>query len=158
MLARHRRRRGASASSDHGIAVIGAVPAGLPAPGRAATSATCADLLLPALGVLLVGYTDNVLTARAFAARSGHRIDANQELLALGRGQPRRRRAARLPGQQQRQPHRARRRRRAAARQLYSLVALASVVLACCSSLGPLLADVPDRGARRDRRLRRRSG
>lgn len=41
-------------------------------------------LLLPALGVLLVGYTDNVLTGRAFAIRGGYEVDANQEFLALG--------------------------------------------------------------------------
>ena len=33
---------------------------------------------------MIVGYVDNVLTARAFATRNGYRIDANQELLALG--------------------------------------------------------------------------
>jgi MFS superfamily sulfate permease-like transporter len=41
--------------------------------------------LLPvAAGIALVGYSDNVLTARSVAARHGYRIDANQELLALG--------------------------------------------------------------------------
>ena len=38
----------------------------------------------PRSGVAVVAYTDNVLTARAFAVRNGYRIDANQELLALG--------------------------------------------------------------------------
>ena len=32
----------------------------------------------------IVGYTDNVLTARAFADRNDYEVDANQELLALG--------------------------------------------------------------------------
>ena len=41
-------------------------------------------LLGPALGVAFVGYTDNILTGRAFASRHGERIDAKQELLALG--------------------------------------------------------------------------
>ena len=36
------------------------------------------------LRVALVGYTDNVLTARSLAGRHGYRIDPNQELLALG--------------------------------------------------------------------------
>ena len=67
----------------HGIAVIGTVPAGLP--GLAFPSlGDLSDLVLPAIGVLLVGYTDVILTARAFAARSGHALDPNQELLALG--------------------------------------------------------------------------
>lgn len=41
-------------------------------------------LLLPALGILIVGYTDNIVTARAFASRHGHRIHNNQEFLGLG--------------------------------------------------------------------------
>lgn len=41
-------------------------------------------LLLPALGILIVGYTDNIVTARAFASRQGHRIHNNQEFLGLG--------------------------------------------------------------------------
>lgn len=69
----------------HGIKVIGDVPAGLP--GLAAPDlAELPHLVLPALGVLLVGYTDFILTARAFAGRAdeGPGLDANQELLALG--------------------------------------------------------------------------
>ncbi|MFJ3921787.1 SulP family inorganic anion transporter [Streptomyces sp. NPDC090022] len=67
-----------------GIDVIGAVPTGLPGfdPPR---PADLAHLVLPALGVLLVGYTDVVLTARAFArADDPYPLDANRELLALG--------------------------------------------------------------------------
>ena len=41
------------------------------------------ELILPALGVLLVAFSDDVLTARAFE-RDGEVIDANAELLALG--------------------------------------------------------------------------
>jgi high affinity sulfate transporter 1 len=68
---------------DHGIAVIDEVPAGLPSPGLP-EAGDLPQLVLPALGVLLVGYTDVILTARAFAARGGDRLDPNQELLALG--------------------------------------------------------------------------
>jgi high affinity sulfate transporter 1 len=67
----------------HGIAMVGAVPGGLPAPALP-DLADLNDLLLPAVGVLVVGYTDTVLTARAFAARGGYPVDANQEFLALG--------------------------------------------------------------------------
>ncbi|KND28487.1 SulP family inorganic anion transporter [Streptomyces acidiscabies] len=65
----------------YGLKVIGEVPSGLP-------SAALPDLgelphlVLPALGVLLVAYTDFVLTARAFSDGPG--IDADQEFLALG--------------------------------------------------------------------------
>jgi MFS superfamily sulfate permease-like transporter len=69
----------------HGIAVIGAVPRGLPTPALPGVG-DLRHLLLPAVGVLVVGYTDMVLTARAFAARGDHPVDANQELLALGAG------------------------------------------------------------------------
>ncbi len=67
------------------IARVGNVPQGLPS--LQLPDVDLADLralLLPALGVAIVGYTDNVLTGRAFAARSGRELDANQELFALG--------------------------------------------------------------------------
>ncbi|MEV0720370.1 SulP family inorganic anion transporter, partial [Asanoa sp. NPDC050611] len=72
----------------HGIQVIGTVPRGLPTVSLPAFE-QLKDLVLPALGVLLVGYTDNILTARAFAGRrdgapGSHEVDANQELVALG--------------------------------------------------------------------------
>ncbi|NEA54737.1 sulfate permease [Streptomyces sp. SID13666] len=68
----------------HGITVIGAIPSGLPRPALP-DPGDLPHLLLPALGVLLVGYTDVILTARAFATQDGgHQLDANQELLALG--------------------------------------------------------------------------
>ncbi|KEF42118.1 MAG: sulfate transporter [Cyanobium sp. CACIAM 14] len=71
---------------QRGIAVIGTFAAGLP--GLTLPEPPSAGelkyLLSAALGIALVGYSDNVLTARAFAARGGYRIDANQELLALG--------------------------------------------------------------------------
>jgi SulP family sulfate permease len=42
------------------------------------------ELVLPAVGVAVVGYTDNVLTGRAFASKHGEHVDADQELMALG--------------------------------------------------------------------------
>ncbi|MET9886662.1 sulfate permease [Streptomyces sp. NPDC006430] len=68
----------------YGIRVIGTVPSGLPAPALPSL-ADLPELLLPALGVLIVGFSDVVLTARAFAAPDDPRpLDANRELLALG--------------------------------------------------------------------------
>jgi sulfate permease, SulP family len=69
--------------SSHGVAVVGNIPVGLPRPALPPVN-DIGRLLLPALGVLVVGYTDNVLTGRAFAVRGGYHVDANQELLALG--------------------------------------------------------------------------
>ncbi len=68
---------------SHGISVVGPIPQGLPAPALPDLD-DLRQLLLPAAGVLVVGYTDTVLTARAFAARGGYPVDSNQELLALG--------------------------------------------------------------------------
>ncbi|MDF2264823.1 sulfate permease [Streptomyces coacervatus] len=69
----------------YGIKVIGEVPAGLPS--LALPDLTeLPHLVLPALGVLLVAYTDFILTARAFTVRDdeGPALDPNQEFLALG--------------------------------------------------------------------------
>ena len=70
---------------DAGIRVIGEVPQGLPLPRVPRLDDVAVLTLLPyALGIAVVGYTDNVLTARAFAAPKKQAIDSNQELLALG--------------------------------------------------------------------------
>lgn len=67
-----------------GVSPIGAVPSGLPALGVPDVAFPDLWALLPAaLGITLVGYTDNVLTARSIAARMGYRIDADQELTGL---------------------------------------------------------------------------
>ena len=68
----------------HGISVIGQVPVGLPTPQLPALSlADLPQLLLPAVSIAIVGYTDNVLTGRAFARRDAPSIDANAEFGAL---------------------------------------------------------------------------
>jgi high affinity sulfate transporter 1 len=67
----------------YGIEVVGEVPRGLPGPELPDLD-DLRHLLLPAVGVLVVGYTDTVLTGRAFAARNGDPVDANQEFLAMG--------------------------------------------------------------------------
>ncbi|MFD4872319.1 SulP family inorganic anion transporter [Streptomyces sp. NPDC058420] len=70
----------------YGIKVIGHVPAGLPTLGLP-DLARLPHLVLPALGVLLVAYTDFILTARAFTGGDeddGPGLDADQEFLALG--------------------------------------------------------------------------
>jgi sulfate permease, SulP family len=127
---------------DHGIRVVGEIPSGLPIPQvPKVTAADLVALLLPALGVSMVGYTDNVLTARAFAARNHYEIDANSELFALGtanlaagvmRGFPVSSSGSRtVIGDSL-----------GSRSQLYSLVALA-VVVASLLFLGPVLAAFP---------------
>jgi SulP family sulfate permease len=68
-----------------GVAVVGEIPAGLPRPSLPDFGAIdLAALVGAALGITVVGYTDNVLTARSFAVRGEDRIDPQQEFLALG--------------------------------------------------------------------------
>jgi MFS superfamily sulfate permease-like transporter len=75
----------AGGARGRGLAVVGRVPSAVPAPALPAIGLDDLRLLLlPAIGVTVVGYTDNVLTARVFATRNGYDIDTNQELLALG--------------------------------------------------------------------------
>jgi sulfate permease, SulP family len=70
---------------DHGVNLVGEIPAGLPVPGIPHLDPSTITAMVPAaLGVAFVGYTDNVLTARAFADKDGEAIDARRELLALG--------------------------------------------------------------------------
>ncbi len=68
-----------------GVAVVGEIPAGLPHFVIPQVSVKdLSSLIASAVGISIVGYSDNVLTARAFANRNNYKIDANQELLALG--------------------------------------------------------------------------
>lgn len=69
----------------HGITVIGEIPAGFATLGVPAVST--ADLLslgVAALGISVVAFSDNVLTARTFGSRKNETIDPNAELRALG--------------------------------------------------------------------------
>ncbi|MGK7951604.1 MAG: SulP family inorganic anion transporter [Xenococcaceae cyanobacterium] len=68
-----------------GVAIVGEIPAGLPHFALPQVSLKdFSSLVASAVGISIVGYSDNVLTARAFANRNNYKIDANQELLALG--------------------------------------------------------------------------
>jgi high affinity sulfate transporter 1 len=71
--------------NQQGVAVVGEIPAGLPSFALPELSIQqWQPLVASAIGIAIVGYSDNVLTARAFANRNHYEIDANQELLALG--------------------------------------------------------------------------
>jgi sulfate permease, SulP family len=75
---------GAFGLSRHGVAVSGRIPAGWPAPALPDMNpGDLRKLLLPAFTVFVVGFSDLVLTARAFARR-GEQVSANRELLTLG--------------------------------------------------------------------------
>ncbi|MGD9884922.1 MAG: SulP family inorganic anion transporter, partial [Reyranella sp.] len=69
----------------HGVAIVGRDPTGLPELALPPFRLADFDDLLPvALVAALLSFSDTVVTARAFAARNGYRIDANQELLGIG--------------------------------------------------------------------------
>jgi high affinity sulfate transporter 1 len=68
-----------------GVAVLGAVPAGLPAlRWTPVPSAHIGPLLSGAAGLALVSFTSGMITARSFAARNRYEIDVDREFIALG--------------------------------------------------------------------------
>jgi MFS superfamily sulfate permease-like transporter len=68
-----------------GVAVVGAVPAGLPVPTIPGVSVQdIFSLLSSAFALTILIYADEILTARVFAAKHGQKIDANQEFIAIG--------------------------------------------------------------------------
>jgi high affinity sulfate transporter 1 len=76
---------GLDLAANHGVAVLGAVPQGLP--GFSIPWLTAADLVPVAIGgcaVAIVSFADTSVLSRVFAARSGARVDADQEMIALG--------------------------------------------------------------------------
>jgi SulP family sulfate permease len=127
---------------ERGVRVVGTVPREFPPFQIPDISASDVQALVPAaLGVAVVAFSDNILTARAFQVRSGSRLDNNQELIALG--------AANLAcAAAQGFPVSSSGSRTAigaalgSRSQLYSVAALGTVVLAV-AFLGPVLAAFP---------------
>ncbi len=71
--------------TDVGVETVGPLPDVIPRPSLPELDLAQVGLMVgPALGVTVVAYSDNIVTARAFAARRGQHLDANQEFLALG--------------------------------------------------------------------------
>lgn len=67
-----------------GIAVVGDVPAGLPAFNLPVSLEGVDGILLGAAGVLVVSFSSGIVTARSFAARTGDHVDPNRELVGFG--------------------------------------------------------------------------
>jgi high affinity sulfate transporter 1 len=67
-----------------GIAVVGDVPAGLPAFHLPVSLEGVDGILLGAAGVLVVSFSSGIVTARSFAARTGDHVDPNRELVGFG--------------------------------------------------------------------------
>jgi SulP family sulfate permease len=71
----------------HGVALVGDVPSGLPAPEIPALSLIgdhAATIAIAAFALVLIGFSQTAGDARAFAARHKYRIDVDQESVAQG--------------------------------------------------------------------------
>jgi len=70
---------------DHGVATVGAIPAGLPSLGLPHIRPRDVDGVFPlAAACLLLAYVEGVSAARALATKHGYEIDVRRELLELG--------------------------------------------------------------------------
>ncbi len=71
--------------ADHGVATVGSLPQGIPAPAIPWTDASDVPaLLIAAFGIALVSLTDTIATASSFASRRGEEVRANQEMIGIG--------------------------------------------------------------------------
>jgi sulfate permease, SulP family len=67
------------------VPIVGDVPAGLPSPTTPAFDIEVWQQLLPiALTIALIGYMESISVAKSLASKRRQKIDANQELIALG--------------------------------------------------------------------------
>ncbi len=70
---------------EHGIAVVGYVPTGLPLPRLPAVSVRdLSGVVTGGLAIAMVGLAEGLAAARLFGARHHERVDADQELVANG--------------------------------------------------------------------------
>jgi sulfate permease, SulP family len=71
--------------AQHGVQVVGAIPAGLPALGFPKVGMQHMEAILElAFACFLLSYVESTAAARTFAAKHGYNIDPRQELLGLG--------------------------------------------------------------------------
>ena len=71
--------------ADHGVAVVGDIPAALPAPQLPALGAPyMRDLAASALAIALLGLLEAISMAKAIAAVTGQKLDMNQQCLSEG--------------------------------------------------------------------------
>jgi sulfate permease, SulP family len=70
---------------ERGVAIVGSVPSGLPAPSLPLLDGgVVSALLMTALTISFVGFMESFAVAKSIATRENYRIDANQELKGLG--------------------------------------------------------------------------
>lgn len=74
-----------TSAHEAGVSIVASVPGGLPTPGLPTINLTDLSQLAPtAIVIGLVGFMESIAVAKAFASRHRYRVDANQELVALG--------------------------------------------------------------------------
>ena len=71
---------------DHGIHIVGDIPAGLPSLGAPTwpDGVAISELIAGALAVTIVAYAESLAAAKTYARKYGYEVDANQELVGLG--------------------------------------------------------------------------
>jgi SulP family sulfate permease len=70
---------------QRGIAVVGALPSGLPSIGLPPVgSLPIGEIVLGSAAVFLVSFGAGIITARSFGARTGEQVDPNAELVGFG--------------------------------------------------------------------------
>jgi sulfate permease, SulP family len=72
---------------SHGVALVGHVPSGLPTPTLPSADLVRAEyptIIVAAVALLLIGFSQTAGDARAFATRHRYRIDVDQESVAQG--------------------------------------------------------------------------
>ena len=73
------------ALAEHGVAIVGEIPAGLPALSWPAVDGQILRALLPsALAISFVGFLESYAVAKSLAMQEREKVDANRELVALG--------------------------------------------------------------------------
>jgi len=71
---------------EHGIHVVGDIPAGLPDLGfpQWPEGLRLSELVIGALAVILVGYAESLAAAKEYARKNGYEVDPNQEMIGYG--------------------------------------------------------------------------
>jgi high affinity sulfate transporter 1 len=76
---------GAFDLTEHGVAVVGVLPEGLPSFSLPRIDlADVGELSLAAIGIAFVAFADTSVLSRSYAGRLGYDVDQNHELVAMG--------------------------------------------------------------------------
>ncbi len=71
--------------ADRGVALVGVLPSGLPAPTIPRVALSDLPILVGgAIGIAIVSLADTISTSSAFASRTGQEVRANQEMVGIG--------------------------------------------------------------------------